>query len=150
MVKGLLKFLLLVAVLLVVIVGLPAYGLYHLFFVGDQIEVHAAERFGERVCVSVPGAVVSAAVWLAEPRLVFHGEEAREIEAWRPAIRALLTEIEKHPDMTILEVEENGEHVRIEKKDGRVTLHATSNGDEVTIHVPAEIVDDAVRGLTDL
>ena len=65
--KGLLKFLLLVAVLLVIIVGVPLYGLYYLFYVGDQIEVHAAERFGERVCVFIPGAVLSTAIRIAEP-----------------------------------------------------------------------------------
>jgi hypothetical protein len=148
--KGLLKFLLLVTVLLVIIVGIPLYGLYHLFFVADHIYVRASERYGDRVCISIPATIVTVAVKLAEPRFVFHGEEAEAIEAWRPAISALLSEIHKYPDMTILEAENGDDYVRIVKEKGKVRLHATSRGDELTIDVPAEIVDDTIRGLTDL
>ena len=150
--KGFLKFLLLVTVLLVLLVGIPAYGLYHLFFVADQITLQASDGDGQRVCLSIPARVISLAAGLARPQIVIEPSEIEELEQWKPAIAAIISELDKHPDLPIVEVSTDGDvRVRIVKQNGKLRLFVDSReGDQITIDVPAHVVSDAVRDLTDL
>lgn len=155
--KGLLKFTGLVAVLLVIMVGIPVGALFYLFFVAEQISVDIAERGGDNICLSVPASVVSIPLAVVDGHMILDSmtyedrEELRELRRWQPAIEALTSELEKAGDVTLVEVDDEGDHVRIVKEGTRLRVLVDSgDGDRVRISVPSRVVTRAVDRLSDL
>lgn len=150
--KGLLKFMLLVAVLLSVFMATAAYGAYRLFFRDGVVSVHVAEkgRYGQRVSVTVPAGIVNTALALAPLGCVDHSVHDEEALRWLPAVQALVSELDHYDDVVIFEAQDDNESVSIVKHDGRLRVMIESPHESVRVSIPAGTVHAAVRAFNRL
>jgi hypothetical protein len=81
------------------------------------IAVHFASHFGSRQQI---------------------GDATEKIQPWVPTIRAALDELDNLDDMTLVEVNEPGDHARIEKVDSSMVIEV--DDPDATVHVSAPIL----------
>jgi hypothetical protein len=149
LVKGFLKFAALVAFLLVLFVGVPVAGFFYVFFVADQVTVHAQERHGDTVRISIPASFVTLALDLGRPWMTIssrpHRQDLRDL---RGAMRVAADEMSRHPEIPLVEVIDGGDHVRIVKEGERLRIFVDSaQGDTVRIDLPARMVERFIGNL---
>ena len=150
--KGLLKFMLLVAVLLSVFMATAAYGAYRLFFRDGVVSVQVAEkgRFGERVHVAVPAGIINAVLAIAPLGCVDHSVHDEEALEWLPAVQAVVSELENYDDVVLFEAQNEYESVSIVKHDGRLRVMIESPHETVKVSIPAGTVHADVRAFNRL
>jgi hypothetical protein len=144
--KGFLKFALLVSVILALMLSTVAYGAYRLFVVGEKVAIAATDKWAEeRVTVWIPAGLFSIALGIVDCGLDRDVRVEIDGEDWRPVIRALAQDLDRYPDMTILEVEDDLERVRIVKENGELRILVESPDAEVAIDVPPALVSKVAR-----
>lgn len=150
--KGLLKFVLLVALIFTILVGTAAYGVHRLFFNKGVVSVHVAEkgRYGERVFVFLPAGLVNAALAIAPLASVDFEVHDPAVHEWLPAVQAVLTELEHYEDAVLLEVDDGGETFRLVREDGNLRLFVDSHDATVRVTIPPGTVHAAVRAFNRL
>ncbi len=70
-----------------------------------------------------------------------------DAQAWAPALRAALAELEAYDDVPLLEVEDDGNVVRMHKHDGRFVLEIEDGGERVKVVMPVRTVRRALEGV---
>lgn len=94
---------------------------------GGVMTVRVDNPSGPDLSIPVPLAVVEAA--LATGEVAF--EDLRfEFGAYGPILLEILEVIEDCPDMTFVEVEDRGDHVRVAKEDGRLRVLVRERGSQ--------------------
>lgn len=102
-----------------------------------MIEVNVVERQPEahHVYVLAPAMLVPITThFIPSSKL---GRAAREVQPWMPTIRAGLEQLRAGEDVTLVEVQEPGQHVLVAKRGGSVVVDVT--GDDETVHVSAPL-----------
>lgn len=126
---------LLVAVTSVGIVAAAAAAFVHYTGTVD-IEVH--ERDGNDISLTIPASIAQAAIaCLPGEAMVLDGAEAAR---WFPLVETVVRRVDRMPDAVLVEVDDGDENVRVEKRNGRLTVHVRSGGDDVRIGVPMQLV----------
>lgn len=113
-----------------------------------SVNVHERGPHGARIYLPVPAFIVNPLISLAGRAhpCDFDDADLEVFEQIRPAIRAALTEANRYGDFTLLEVEgRDGEHVTIQKKNGRLELRVDAPDARVSITLP-ESTMKAVAG----
>ena len=64
-----------------------------------------------------------------------------------PVARLALQELAKCPDTVLVEVKDRDEHVRIEKRGGRLLVDVDSHSEEVHVGVPIQTVVSVLKEL---
>ena len=102
-----------------------------------MIEVNVVEKQPEahHVYVLAPAALVPVAVHFV-PSHEF-GRASAELQPWMPTIRAALNQLREVDDLTLVDVTEPGQHVRVAKRGGSVVVDV--NDRDETVHVSAPI-----------
>lgn len=102
-----------------------------------MIEVNVVERQPEahHVYVLAPAALVPMAVHFVPSRKFGHA--SAELQPWMPTIRAALDQLREIDDVTLVDVNEPGQHVIVAKKGGSVVVDV--NDRDETVHVSAPI-----------
>jgi hypothetical protein len=105
------------------------------------IRVDVAQSRGElrHINVTAPAMLVPLAVEFATHMKSRHeiAKAGEQIEPYVPAIRAALRELNEGGDMTLVDVIEPGQHVRVSKSGGSITVEV--DGKDVVVHVSAPI-----------
>lgn len=150
--KGLLKFMLLVAFILSIFLGTAAYGAYRLFFNKGVVSIHVAEkgRFGERIYMVLPAGLVNVALALAPVGCLHNEVYDEEVLRWLPAVQAVVAELDNYEDVVLIEVDDDGETVRIAKEDGHLQVFVDSHDATVRVTIPPRTVHAAVRAFNRL
>lgn len=150
--RGFLKFVLLVAVLLSVFLTTAAYGVHRLLFNKGVVSVHVAEkgRYGERVFVFLPAGLVNAVLALAPIGTMNVDVHDTDFDQWLPAVQAIVSELEQYDDVVLLEVDDGGETVRVVKEDGHLRVLVDSHDATVRVTIPPGTVHAAVRAFNRL
>ena len=114
---------------------------------GGTITVDVEERNGGGVSVHVPAALANLALALVPNHLVERAIEdvSDEIEPYLPALQNAWDEFERAPDFVMVEVRGRNEHVRVEKKDGKLLVTVNDNGDDLRVEVPLRTLRRIVR-----
>lgn len=110
-----------------------------------SLDVHDRNEH-RHISLGVPAFLLDTSVDLA--RISSHHVRS-EIQAWRPAIRAAALEMDRHPNMTLADIESDGQHVRISRRDGALVVDVDAPDAFVHLTIPASSVDHALASLAD-
>ncbi len=168
------KVLLIVGTVYGLFVATAGYAFYAIVLRPGMIHVSVREHDypHQRTRVVVPASLVHGALRLAgftAHEAVWHAcnddrwtrdwdardvrdarEACDELDRWRPALRAVVAELERYPDMTLLEADSDREHVRIVKRNGALHIDVNDRDAEVSISLPPKTLSailDTVEGL---
>ena len=70
-----------------------------------------------------------------------------DAQAWAPALRAALAELEAYDDVPLLEVEDDGNVVKMHKHNGRFVLEIEDGAERVKVVMPVRTVRRALEGV---
>lgn len=103
-----------------------------------------------------PRLIVPVPLFVARAALSFAPEEAAyvtlpdEVSEYSELVLQLLDELENAPDSVLVEVDDHGDHVLIEKLGDELAIDVTTHDEEVSVRVPlgmvAEIVESCQGG----
>lgn len=108
------------------------------------LHVRVDEAHGAKVSVNLPLSMVEKAMPMIPAGHMHHGH--LEFDDWQVTtqeLRELWAEIKNSPDMAFVNVEDQGEHVRVWKQGDylRVTVDGRHDGEQVEVRVPLTVVD---------
>jgi hypothetical protein len=112
-----------------------------------MIEVKVVERQPEvhHVYVIAPAMLVPIGMHFA-PRKEL-SRAASQIRPWMPTIRAALDQLRESDDVTLVEVKEPGEHVRVAKQGGSIVVDVEDRDDTVHVSAPLRAISTTVEQL---
>jgi hypothetical protein len=111
------------------------------------IEVKVVERAPEvhHLYVIAPAMLVPIGMHFAPRRDLSHA--AAEIKPWLPTIRAALEQLRDTDDVTLVEVREPGEHVRVAKEGGSIVVDVEDQDDTVYVSTPIRAISSTIEQL---
>lgn len=75
---------------------------------------------------------------------------ARDLRPYLRVLREVSKELEKYPNVELVEVKDGRDHVRISMSGGKLRIVATSqDGDDVHVSLPASVLSDVADQLED-
>ena len=112
-----------------------------------MIEVKVVERQPEvhHVYVIAPAMLVPIGMHFAPRREL--SRAAAQIQPWMPTIRAALDQLRESDDLTLVEVKEPGEHVRVAKQGGSIIVDVEDRDDTVHVSAPLRAISNTVEQL---
>lgn len=112
-----------------------------------MIEVKVVERQPEvhHVYVIAPAMLVPIGMHFAPRREL--SRAAAQIQPWMPTIRAALDQLRESDDVTLVEVKEPGEHVRVAKQGGSIVVDVEDRDDTVHVSAPLRAISSTVEQL---
>jgi hypothetical protein len=111
------------------------------------IEVKVVERAPEvhHVYVIAPAMLVPIGMHFAQRRDLWHA--AAEIKPWLPTIRVALEQLRDTNDVTLVEVTEPGEHVRVAKEGRSIVVDVEDHDDTVHVSTPIRAISSTIEQL---
>ena len=112
-----------------------------------MIEVKVVERAPEvhHVYVIAPAMLVPIGMHFAPRRDLSHA--SAEIKPWLPTIRAALEQLRDADDVTLVEVREPGEHVRVAKEGGSIVVDVEDHDETVHVSTPIRAISSTIEQL---
>jgi hypothetical protein len=112
-----------------------------------MIEVKVVERQPEvhHVYVIAPAMLVPIGMHFAPRREL--SRAAAQIQPWMPTIRAALDQLRESDDVTLVEVKEPSEHVRVAKQGGSIVVDVEDRDDTVHVSAPIRAISNTVEQL---
>jgi len=111
------------------------------------VEVKVEERQPQvhHLCVIAPAMLAPIAVHFAPQKDLSHA--AAEIRPWMPTIRAALDQLRENDDMTLGQVKEPGERVRVAKEGGSIVVEVEDKDDTVHVSTPIRAISSTIEQL---
>ena len=124
--------------------GMAGAYVFHEGVIRVDVDEHRAG--GSHVHFWVPATVVSVGMHLAPKDEVNRvTEEARPL---LPVLREVAKELEKYPNVELVDVTDARDHVRVAMVDGKLQIDAVSTaGDVVHVSLPARVLRDVADEL---
>ncbi len=112
-----------------------------------MIEVKVVERQPEvhHVYVIAPAMLVPIGMHFAPQRDL--SRAAEQIRPWMPTIRAALDQLRESDDVTLVEVKEPGEHVRVAKEGGSIVVDVQDENETVHVSTPIRAISSTIEQL---
>jgi len=112
-----------------------------------MIEVKVVERAPEvhHVYVIAPAMLVPIGMHFTPRRDLSHA--SAEIKPWLPTIRAALEQLRDTDDVTLVEVREPGEHVRVAKEGGSIVVDVEDHDETVHVSTPIRAISSTIEQL---
>ncbi|HET7109075.1 MAG TPA: hypothetical protein VFI38_19835 [Candidatus Acidoferrum sp.] len=111
-----------------------------------RVDVDEQRAGGAHVHFWVPATVVPLGMHFA-PREKLN-RVMEETRPYLPVLRVVETELEKYPNVELVDVKDARDHVRVAMVDGKLKIDVVSeNGDVVHLSVPARMLRDVADGL---
>ena len=112
-----------------------------------MVQVKVVERQPEvhHLYVVAPAMLAPIAMHFAPRRDV--SQAAAEIQPWMPTIRAVLEQLRDTDDVTLVDVREPGEHVRVSKQGGSIVVDVEDRDDTVHVSTPIRAISSTVEQL---
>ena len=112
-----------------------------------MIEVKVVERQPEvhHVYVIAPAMLVPIGMHFAPQRDL--SRAAAQIRPWMPTIRAALDQLRESDDVTLVEVKEPGEHVRVAKEGGSIVVDVQDENETVHVSTPIRAISSTIEQL---
>jgi hypothetical protein len=112
------------------------------------ITVHESGAGGTRLFIPIPGTAVRAVAhsmrWNGADRRHFRGEFDRV----RPVLAALGDQLAACPDVRLVDVETDDQHVTVEKHGGSLRITVDDRGDHVQVSFPIDLAQDVLERLS--
>jgi hypothetical protein len=117
------------------------------------IRVDVAQSRGElrHINVTAPAILVPIAVQFATHMKSRHqiAEAAEQIEPYVPAIRAALRELNEGGDMTLVDLIEPGQHVRVSKSGSSIIVDVDNQDAIVHVSAPVRAISGTIQEIAD-
>jgi hypothetical protein len=112
-----------------------------------MIEVKVVERQPEvhHVYVIAPAMLVPIGMHFAPQRDL--SRAAAQIRPWMPTIRAALEQLRESDDVTLVEVKEPREHVRVAKEGGSIVVDVQDENETVHVSTPIRAISSTIEQL---
>jgi len=111
-----------------------------------RVDVDEHRAGGSHVHFWVPATVVSVGMHLAPKEQLNHVTE--EARPFLPVLREVAKELEKYPNVELVDVTDARDHVRVAMEGGKLRIDAvTGDGDVVHVSVPARLLCDVADEL---
>ena len=112
-----------------------------------MIEVKVVERKPEvhHVYVIAPAMLVPIGMHFAPQKDL--SRAAAQIRPWLPTIRAALDQLRESDDVTLVEVKEPGEHVRVAKEGGSIVVDVQDENETVHVSTPIRAISSTIEQL---
>ncbi len=116
------------------------------------VQLHERSE-GIRFFLPVPMAVVSATAATAGFISPVHADDLVEIDGdfdlaeWEPFVDALFEGLEDCPDVTFVEVQDHGDHVKVAKRGGKIRVEVRDPDISLNISVPIRPIRRTVTAL---
>jgi hypothetical protein len=111
-----------------------------------RVDVDEQRAGGSHVHFWVPAMVVATGMHFLPKNQLNH--TTAEVRPFLPALREIAKELEKYPNVELVDVSDARDHVRIAMEDGRLRIDAVSeDGDVVHVSVPARLLQDVADEL---
>lgn len=112
-----------------------------------MVEVKVVERHPEvhHVYVIAPAMLVPIGMRFAPRRELSHA--AAQIQPWMPTIRAALDQLRESDDVTLVEVQQPGEHVRVAKEGGSIVVDVEEEDETVHVSTPIRAISSTIEQL---
>ena len=110
-----------------------------------RVDVDEQSAQGEHIHFWVPATVVPLAMHVAPKKDV--DRVAEQAGQFMPMLRTLAKELEKYPDVKLVEVEEPGQHVEIQTHKGKLQIDVHDDQDNVHIVCPLATLRDVADQL---
>jgi hypothetical protein len=111
-----------------------------------RVDVDEHREGGSHVHFWVPATVVSVGMHFAPKDQLNHVTE--EARPFLPVLREVSKELEKYPNVELVDVTDARDHVRVAMVDGKLRIDAVSeDGDVVHLSIPASVLRDVADEL---
>jgi hypothetical protein len=111
-----------------------------------RVDVDEHRAGGSHVHFWVPATVVSMGMHFAPKDQVNRTTE--QVRPFLPALREVAKELEKYPNVELVDVTDARDHVRVAMVEGKLQIDAVSgDGDVVHLSVPARVLRDVADEL---
>ena len=100
---------------------------------------------GRHVHVWFPAAIVPMAMYVV-PNHYFEGAVANA-SPWLPTVHAITKELKKYPEMELVAVDDDREHVRIRTHQGKLLIDVKDHDETVHVACPLAMLEDVSREL---
>lgn len=111
-----------------------------------RVDVDEQREGGSHVHFWVPATVVSVGMHLAPKDQLNHA--TAEARPFLPVLREVSKELEKYPNVELVDVTDARDHVRVAMVDGKLKIDAVSrDGDVVHLSIPASVLRDVADEL---
>ncbi len=100
--------------------------------------------------VAVPGVLIAAGLALA-PRVMpadARSEVSAQLGEWGPLAAALADDLARQPDFTLVEVDDDGEHVEVLKEGRHLIVRVRSADADVDVQVPLSLATRATAAFS--
>ena len=110
-----------------------------------MIEVNVVEKQPEahHVYVLAPAMLVPIGTHFIPKHKL--GQAAAEIQPWLPTIRAALEQLRAGEDITLVDMREPGQHVRVTKDGGSVVADVTDEDETVHVSTPIRAIESTIE-----
>ncbi|MGB7750701.1 MAG: hypothetical protein WCF88_04045 [Candidatus Acidiferrales bacterium] len=110
-----------------------------------MIEVNVVEKQPEahHVYVLAPAMLVPIGTHFIPKHKL--GQAAAEIQPWLPTIRAALEQLRAGEDITLVDMREPGQHVRVTKDGGSVVVDVTDEDETVHVSTPIRAIESTIE-----
>jgi hypothetical protein len=112
------------------------------------VRVHESGPGGARLFIPIPGTAVRAVAHSVRWNGAGRERLRAELAEVRPVLEAIGDELAACPDMRLVEVETDHEHVIVEKDGGSLRITIDDRGDHVEVSVPLDLALDVLDGLS--
>ena len=110
-----------------------------------RVDVDEHRAGGSHVHIWVPAAMVPMALYFVPKHdLCDAAERAREV---LPVIHAFAKELQKLPDVDLMDVIDGEEHAQVRTRSGKLQMDVDSPDEHVHLRVPLSTLDDVVGQL---
>jgi hypothetical protein len=111
-----------------------------------RVDVDEHRAGGSHVHFWVPATIVSVGMHFMPKNQLNH--TTAEVRPLLPALREIAKELEKYPNVEVVDVTNARDHVRVAMVDGKLRIDAVSaDGDVVHLSVPAQVLRDVADEL---
>ena len=111
-----------------------------------RVDVDEHRAGGSHVHFWVPATVVAAGMHFMPKDQLNHTTE--QVRPLLPALREVAKELEKYPNVELVDVTDSRDHVRVAMMDGKLRIDVGSeDGDVVHLSVPARVLRDVADEL---
>ena len=106
----------------------------------DQDDLH-----GSHLHLWIPSVAVPVALHLVPKHKL--EEAAAQAGPWQPALRTFTKELEKYPDVELVDVRDSRDHVSIRVQNGKLFISADEPGNRVRVSCPLELLQSVSAAL---
>lgn len=111
-----------------------------------RVDVDEHREGGSHVHFWVPATAVSMGMQFVPKEQLNHATE--EARPFLPVLREVAKELEKYPNLELVDVTDSRDHVRVAMVNGKLQIDAASgDGDVVHVSVPARVLQDVADEL---